>query len=80
MAQKITTTTTCTCDLCGAECDVKDGEIEIQVNSGDGRDAGPGFIRGRMAVCLPYQTADGDICKPCLLKWLGTYARNQGMA
>lgn len=80
MAKKTQTVTTCTCDLCGNECDETDGIVEIQVDGGDGRDVGPGFIRGRITAFLPYRSERGEVCKPCLLKWLGVYVKNQGMA
>ena len=80
MAKKTQTVTTCTCDLCGNECDEADGIVEIQVDGGDGRDVGPGFIRGRIAAFLPYRADRGEVCKLCLLKWLGVYVKNQGMA
>lgn len=80
MTQRTETVTTCTCDLCGSPCRKMDGEIEIQVHGGDGRDVGPGFIRGRIAAFLPYAANDGEVCKVCLLKWLGVYVKNQGAA
>ena len=79
MAKKTQTITTYTCDLCGSECDEIDGIVEIQVDSGDGRDIGPGYIRGRIAAYLPYRADRGEVCKPCLLKWLDVYVKNQGM-
>lgn len=80
MTKNTQTITTCTCDLCGSGCDEKDGIVEIQVDGGDGRDVGPGFIRGQIAAFLPYRTERGEVCKPCLLKYLGVYIKNQGMA
>lgn len=77
MAKKTQTVTTC--DLCGDECSETDNLIEIQVDGGDGRDVGPSLIRGQVAVFLPYRTERGDICKPCLLRWLGVYVKNHGM-
>lgn len=83
MAKKIQTITTCTCDLCGNECAEAEGTVEIQIDGGDGRDVGPGFIRGCFAVFLPYGVDGvdgGEVCRTCLLKWLGVYVKNQGMA
>lgn len=80
MAKTTKTETMYTCDLCRRECASDDGCIEIQVSNGDGRDVGPGFIRGRLAVFLPYVADNGELCKPCLLKWLGKYVAQQGMA
>ena len=73
MVKKTKTIITCTCDLCGNECNENDNIVEIQVDREWGWNIGPGFMRGRIAAFLPYRADRGEVCKPCLLKWLGVY-------
>lgn len=73
MGIKTQTVMTCTCDMCHAECGQWDGEIKIQVDGGDGRDVGPGYIKGSLKVTLPYRVSDGIICHDCKIKWLAAY-------
>ena len=63
----------CTCDMCGAECGRTDGDILVQVNSGDGRDVGPAYVTGNVAFYQPYGCANGIVCHTCKIKWLTHY-------
>lgn len=67
------TVTVISCDLCGDECGAFDGVIEIEVNSGDGRDVGPATLTAAFRLDRPYGVQGGIICKTCKLKWLGIY-------
>jgi len=67
------TVTVVTCDLCWKECGSSDGEIRIQVTSGDGRDVGPGYAVAVMALDIPYQASRGIVCRACKLKLLREY-------
>ena len=62
-----------TCDLCGEECGAFDGAIDIQVNSGDGRDVGPATLTAVFRFDQPYGVHGGIICKACKFKWLRAY-------
>lgn len=73
MGIKETTVTTITCDICGNQCGRKDGEIEIQVNGGDGRDVGPATITGELRFHQPYGVSNGILCRSCKVKYLKTY-------
>lgn len=66
------TVTTVTCDICGNQCGESDGEIRIQVNSGD-RDVGPATIDGELRFTQPYGVSNGIICMSCKHKWLQLY-------
>lgn len=80
MTKRIQTIASFSCDLCGNDCADTDNTIEIQVNEGDGRDVGPAFLRGRITAYIPYGADRGDVCRPCLLKWLSVWVRNQAMS
>lgn len=67
------TITTCTCDVCGKECQQGEGVIAIQVNSGDGRDVGPATINGTLTFNQPYGCDKGIVCRSCKLEWLRRY-------
>jgi len=70
----------CTCDLCKQECQESDNRIEIQIDNGDGRDVGPGYLVANLRLELPYRVSGGVICRPCSMKWLSRYVKNQGMS
>ena len=72
------TVTEITCDLCGAECSVFDGVIDIQVNGGDGRDVGPATLKAVFKFNQPYGVQGGIICKACKFKWLRIYLASTG--
>lgn len=80
MGIKVKTVEEVTCDLCGNDCRKGDGKIEIQINNGDGRDVGPGFIRAEFRSFQPYGVNDGIVCAPCKMKWLRKYVEMEGMA
>ena len=67
------TVTEISCDLCAVECSASDGVIDIQINSGDGRDVGPATLTAAFRLDVPYGVSGGIICKACKLKWLGIY-------
>ena len=67
------TVTEITCDLCGAECSVFYGVIDIQVNGGDGRDVGPATLTAAFRFDQPYGVQGGIICEACKFKWLRIY-------
>lgn len=73
MGVSTTQITVCTCDLCGSECGNGDGEIAIQVNSGDGRDVGPATINANLVFNQPYGCHKGVVCEVCKFKWLRRY-------
>lgn len=77
MAVKTYSVVEITCDLCGSECAGDDGNIHIQVNSGDGRDVGSAYISGRISFTQPYQCVSGDICQACKIEWLRRYVEAQ---
>lgn len=62
-----------TCDVCGAACGENDGNIEIRINSGDGRDVGPSLIKARLELESPYKCMKGIVCIACKIKWLTVY-------
>jgi hypothetical protein len=70
------TITICCCDVCGSECVPEDGEVRVQVNSGD-RDVGPAHIRGVLVFDQPYGCTSGIVCRPCKLKWLAVYLERE---
>lgn len=74
MGIKTRTVKECTCDVCGSACNEGDGEITIQVNSGDGRDVGPATINGTLTFNQPYGVNQGIVCVACKQKWLTHYA------
>ena len=61
-----------TCDICGMICNQEDGEINININSGD-RDVGPTMLRGKLTIYSPYGHDNGDVCESCKNKWLRKY-------
>lgn len=65
-----------TCDICESECGEKDGQINIQVNGGDGRDVGPATVEGNISFFQPYGVSDGIICVACKKKWLTKYVES----
>lgn len=67
----------CTCDMCGAECDRDDGDVVVQVNSGDGRDVGPAFVWATLCFYQPYRCAIGIVCHTCKIKWLKRYMEQE---
>lgn len=75
MGVKTETVRTVTCDICHKECGERDGDISIQVNSGDGRDVGPAMIFGRLQFDQPYGCQNGIICTECKIKYLSLYVR-----
>jgi hypothetical protein len=72
------TVVTYTCDLCESDCLASDREIAIKISNGDGRDVGPGFIRGTMGVFLPYEVSNGHLCKQCMRDWLTKWLAGNG--
>lgn len=66
----------CTCDVCQQPCGEQDGNIKIQVNSGDGRDVGPAHIHGALRFDQPYGCVNGIVCSRCKLEWLKRYVND----
>lgn len=66
-----------TCDICGNQCSESDGDIQIKVNSGDGRDVGPAYITGSLRFDQPYGCSNGIICRSCKIKYLKKYMEQQ---
>jgi hypothetical protein len=62
-----------TCDICMAECGEYDGDIEVRVNNGDGKDVGPAYITGTLRFYQPYGVSSGILCRACKLKFLTRY-------
>lgn len=69
----ITRVDICCCDLCGHECSASDGQIDITVRPGDGRDAGPSSIVGRLRYDQPYAAKHDIVCNACKFEWLKIY-------
>jgi hypothetical protein len=73
MGVKARTVLECTCDVCGAPCGEHDGNIEIKVNAGDGRDVGAATINGTLRFHQPYGVNGGIVCATCKMEWLKKY-------
>ncbi len=69
MGIKISTVTTCTCDICSADCSPDERRIMVVVRPAE-RDVGQSEIRGSILYDEPYGTRDGYICKQCKIKYL----------
>ena len=76
MGIRTETVTIVTCNICGNQCGKSDGEIRIQVNSGD-RDVGPATIDGELRFTQPYGVSNGIICRACKIIWLKKYVDQQ---
>jgi hypothetical protein len=74
MGIKISTVTTCTCDICTAECRQDDRRIIIDVKPAE-RDVGPSQITGSILYNEPYGSRDGYICKECKIRYLKQYIK-----
>ena len=61
------------CDICGRDCAENDGDINIQVNGGDGRDVGPATIKATLRFNQPYGCSGGIVCVQCKHKYLAEY-------
>lgn len=52
-----------------------DGDVQIRVNNGDGKDVGPAYIHGRLEFDQPYGVSGGIVCKTCQIEWLKQYIK-----
>ena len=67
-----------TCDMCGSDCGLTDGQFEVMVNGGDGRDVGPAYMKGTVTFYQPYGCSKGVVCTHCKNKWLKNYVSRLG--